>query len=332
MRMKLQESPRDLWRRVAQKLESVRGTPMAEGADGAHLGDEVCPIYRPDIAAIAYWEFEVVGLKATRAREHEGRSSGSGFILATAGRHDVPIPHWSLTAEPPSRALEAKAGQGKAARIVKLDSLAYAAEDASGTFLANLGQFPVQIAGIPADATVLQGISTVTATPGAPTKDDKTKVELKVERSGAEVPKLKVTPWKSWPEAKRSYAKAYQPHLAALVAHAAPAWEAEDLLAKFGEGIHEGQQLTVPLLQAGKASLTGDGAKFVKLTPLDRKPPAVVLAAQASGTQGEAGFQLVLTYADRTSETLQFFVIPNGTPSNNRGVLPHLLPQMKGGV
>jgi hypothetical protein len=305
---------------------------MAAGAEAARLGDEVCPIYRPDMKAIAYWEFEIVGLKATQAREHEGASSGSGFMLATAGRHDVPIPHWSLTAEPPSRALEAKAGQGKAARIVKLDALAYAAEDANGAYLAHLGQFPVQIAGIPTDATVLQGISTVTAAPGTPAKDDKTKSELKVVRSGAEVPKLQVTPWKGWPEAKRSYAKAYQPHLAALTAHAAPMWATEDLLAKFGEGIHEGQQLTVPLLQAGKASLTGDGAKFVKLVPLTRKPPAVTLAALAPGTQGETGFQLVLSYADGTSETLGFFIIPKGTPSNFRGVLPHLMPQLQGGI
>lgn len=332
MRMKLQESPKDLWRRAAQKLESVRGTPMAPGAEGARLGDQACPVYRPDINGIAYWEFEIVGLKATAAREHEGRSSGSGFMLATAGKHDVPIPHWSVTAEPPSRALEAKAGQGKVARIVKLDALAYAAEDANGAYLTHLGQFPVQIAGVPADPAVLQGISTATATPATPSKDDSKPVELKVARSGSVVPKLQVAPWKSWPEAVRSYAKAYQPQLAALAAHAAPMWAIEDLLAKFGEGIHEGQQLTVPLLQAGKASLAGDGAKFVKLALLNRQPPAVTLAALASGTQGEASFQLVLSYADGTSETLNFFVVPKGTPSNNRGVLPHLVPQLHGGT
>src|SRR5882762_8884489 len=106
MRVKSQETPQDLRRRVANKLESIRGTPMAPGGDAARLGDEACPIYRPDIEGVAYWEFDVVGLKSTQAREHEGRSSGVGFMLASAGRHDVPIPHWSLTAEPPSRALE----------------------------------------------------------------------------------------------------------------------------------------------------------------------------------------------------------------------------------
>ena len=332
MRVKLQETPQDLWRRVAQKLESVRGTPMAAGGDAARIGDQAYPIYRPDIDAVAYWEFEIVGLKATRARQHEGRSSGSGFMLASAGRHDLPIPHWSLDAEPPSRALEAIAGQGKVAKIIKLDSLAYAAEDANGAYLTHLGQFPVQIVGSAADMNRLQDISTVTATPGKPSKNDAAPVELKVARSGADVPKLQVSAWKSWPEAKRSYAKAYQPHLAALAAHAAESWAIEDLLAKFGEGIHEGQRLTVPLLKPGKASLTGDGAKFVKLTPLDRQPPAVILEALAAGTQGEASFQLAISYADGTKEALSFFVVPKGTPSNNRSVLPYLVAQLTGGI
>lgn len=332
MRVKLQDTPQDLWRRVAQKLESIRGTPMAPGADAARLGAEACPIYRPDIDGVAYWEFEITGLKTTRARDHEGRGSGAGFMLASVGRHDVPVPHWSLEIEPPSRALEAKAGPGKAARIVKLDALAYAAEDAAGAYLTHLGQFPVQIVGAAVDPNRLQDISTVMATPAKPSKDDTSPVELKLTRSGAEVPKLKAVAWKSWEEAKSSYAKAYQPQLEALAAHAAQSWAIEDLLAKFGEGIHEGQRLTVPLLKPGKASLAGDGARIVKLTPLDRQPPAMILEALASPSKGEVSFQLMIAYADRTTETLGFFVVPKATPSNSRSVLPHLVAQLTGGI
>jgi hypothetical protein len=320
MRVKLQETPPDLWRRVAQRLESIRGTPLATGGDAAHLADAAYPIYRPDIKEVAYWEFEVVGLKTTKARGHEGRSSGGGFILASAGRHDVPIPHFSLDVEPPSRALEAKTKAGTVARIVKLDSLAYVAEAADGTYLTHLGQFPPKITGT-GDP---RAISTVTATPTQASKGDSAPTELKISRSGADVPKLKVEAWKSWQEAKRGFAESYKSQLQALAAHAAQSWAIEDLFVKFGEGIHEGQRLTVPLLKAGTAKVAGEGAKFVKLTQLDRRPPAVVLEALPSPTRGEFNFELLITYTDGTSETLPFFGIPKGSPSSNRGQFPHV--------
>jgi hypothetical protein len=93
MRVKLEEAPQDLRHRAAQRLESLRGTPMAAVADGARLGDEVCPIWRPDIKDIAYWEFEIVGLKATTTRDRKGEGNGVGFMLATAGRRDILLSH-----------------------------------------------------------------------------------------------------------------------------------------------------------------------------------------------------------------------------------------------
>jgi hypothetical protein len=332
MRVKLQETPQELRRRVANKLESIRGTPMAPGGDGARLGEQACPIYRPDVKGVAYWEFEIAGLKKTLAREHEGRSSGLGFMLASTGRHDIPIPHWSLTIEPPSRALEAKAPQGNVARIIKLDTLAYAAEGAKGRYLAHLGQFPLQIVGTRSGLTKLRGISTVTATPKKPSTDDLSPSELIVTRDGVRVPKLKLAAWESWPAAKRGYAKAYKPHLEALAARAADAWTIEDLIAQFGEGIHEGQRLTVPLLKDGKAEVTGNGAKLVKLTFLDRQSPAVTLEALPSEAKTEADFQLAISYSDGTSETLLFFVVPKDTPSNNRSTLPHFAVKSEGGI
>jgi hypothetical protein len=332
MRVKLQEAPQELWRRVADKLESIRGTPMAPGANDAHLGELACPVYRPDVKGVAYWEFEIAGLKETRARGHEGQSSGAGFMLASTGAHDLPIPHWSLAVEPPSRALEARAPEGNTARVIKLDTLAYVAEDEKGKYLTHLGQFPMQVAGTSIDYTKLRGISTVTAMPKKVSKDDTSRTELIVSAEGVKVPKIKLAAWESWPAAKRGYAKAYQPHLEALAARAAEAWNTENLIAKFGEGILEGQRLTVPLLKPGKVAVTGDGAKLVKMTLLDRQQPAVTLEALPSAEKKEANFQLVITYRDRTAETLLFFVVPKGTPSNHRSVLPHFALKSEGGI
>ena len=323
MRVKLEEVPQELRRRVAQRLESIRGTPMAAAADGARLGDEVCPIYRPDIKDVAYWEFEIVGLKGTTTRDRKGEGNGVGFMLATAGRHDIPLSHWSLSIEPPSRALEAKAGTGTVARIVKLDTLAYAAEDEKGTYLAHVGQFPPLISGIGVDQKKRAAISTVTVLPGKPSKSDDEPGELTIASSGAPVPILKLAAWRSWADAKRRFATVYKPHLAALAAHAAPSWEIEDLLAKFGEGIQEGQSLTVPLLKPGKARVVGDGVKAVKLTQVDRRPPAVVLEAVPFGGQAEASFQLDIAYEDGTTELLSYFVVPKDAPSNFRSRLPN---------
>jgi hypothetical protein len=111
--------------------------------------------------------------------------------------------------------------------------------------------------------------------------------------------------------------------LAALAAHAAPSWEIEDLLAKFGEGIQEGQSLTVPLFKPGKVRLVGDGVKAVKMTQVDRKPPAVVLEGVPFGGQAEASFQLDIAYEDGTAELLSYFVVPKDAPSNFRSRLPN---------
>lgn len=324
MRKKLEEIPLEIRRRVANKLESIRGTAMAPGGESSYLGKEVCPIYRPDIKDVAYWEFEIAGLKDVRSREHEGKSSGLGFILVSTGKHDIPFPHWSLTNESPSRALEAKSKQGQVARVIKLDTLAYAAEDAKGNYLAHIGQFPLQIIGTEIDPLKYRGISTVTATPKNLSKDDAAPPELTIESTGEKVPKLKLSSWESLTAFKRGYAKAYKPFLKALAERALQPWETEDLITKFGEGIHEGQRLILPLLQPGKVKITGEGARFVKLTLLDRQPPAVSLEALSSNEKKEANIQLQISYKDGTSESLPFFVVPAGTPSNTRRTLPPL--------
>lgn len=327
MRVMLGELPIDLRRRVAHWLESLRDGGLPEGATDARLGDEACAVYRPDIREVAYWEFEVVGLKATSARDRDGDGSGTGFMLATVGRHDYPLSHWSLEIEPPSRALEAKAKQagagGKVARIVKLDTLAYVAEDERGSYLAHVGQFPPAIAGSAAALKGLRDISTVTAIAARRVEDDSLPVDLTVMQSGAKVPALKLTAWRSWADAKARYATTYRTQLAALAEQATPSWINEELLAKYGEGIHEGQQLRVPLLKPGVARLVGDGARAVKLSQLNPDDTAVVLEAGITGGQSEASFALEIEYRDGGRERLEFFIVPKGAPSNFHNRLPH---------
>ena len=330
MRVKLDTVPMELRRRAVRYLEAMRGTPMAPNADAMQLGEEACPIYRPDVKGIAYWELEIAGVKSVSRKGPNGngklRRSTSGFIIISTGRHDVPVPHFSFELEPPSRGLEAQTKEGQVAKVVKLDSLAYAAEDAKGKYLTHLGQFPPMPSGLPGVLPKELPTGSLESHPTTASKNDRRVAKQAAKRTGLKAPKPKVEPWPTWGQAKKQYASAYKLHLAALKEHAAPSWEIEDLVAKFGEGIHEGDSVVVPLLGVGKADLAGDGAKSVKMRMLDRKPPAVQLLAGGADEKQEQEFQLKLTYRGGTSETLTFFVIPKGTPSNQREALPHPVP------
>jgi hypothetical protein len=328
MRVKRDDVPLAIRRRAARHLEAMRGLEMAANATAAQIGDEACPVYRPDVRGVAYWELEITGVKASSRNGPDGRTgptSGTGFLILSAGKHDVPIPHWSLELEPPSRALEAKGERGKVAKVMRLDSLAYAAEDARGNFVSHIGQFPPMPTGLPGVVKEVQ-VSSLEARPATTSKDDKRVGKQQAKRTGIRAPKPKVAPWPSWGQAKKQYATAYKHHLQALRDRAAQAWEVEELAEKFGEGIHEGEKLVVPLLKPGKAELSGEGAASVKMRMLDRQPPAVELVATGADKKAEQEFELRLTYEDRTGETLKFFVVPKGTPSNRRQVLPHPVP------
>jgi hypothetical protein len=246
-------------------------------------------------------------------------------MILSAGRHDVPVPHWSLELEPPSRGLEAQS-KGEVGRVVKLDTLAYVAEDAKGKYLTHLGQFPPMPTGLPKDLPKERPVSSLETHPVTATKNDRRVSKQQAKRTNPKAPKPKVTPWPSWPQAKKQYGSAYKLHLGVLRKRAEQAWQIEDLVGKFGEGIHEGDRLVVPLLRPGKAEIGGDGARSVKMRMLDRQPPAVELLAGGAEQKQEQQFELRLTYDDGSAETLAFFLIPKGTPSNRRRVLPHPEP------
>lgn len=311
MRVGVEETPIELRRRAAQHLESVRYHKLATKIDGASLADEACPIYRPDMDAIAYWEYEVSGL---------GERVSSGFIVVATGEHDHPVSHWSLDGEPRSRMLEREAEKAGhvVARIVKVDSLCYVAEDQKGSLVGRVGQLPQRIVGMPGSLEEATGVASATAVGPKLEDDGKAEgTESKVEHSGPDA-RIKLAAWESWEQARGEYADVYRLHLDGLRLQASPAWEVERFASELGEGLLVGQPLSVALLERdAKYELSGEAAGAVKVRPLARRegPGALELSAESSPFDREAEFDLSLSYPSGTEERLKFFLVSNKVPS-----------------
>lgn len=311
MRIPVSTVPLEMRRKAAQHLETVRGTEMDIGAERARLTDDVCPIFRPDMKEIAYYEFE---------------ADPRGFIIVTAGDHDYPISHWSFDREPVSRQLEAiaeKAGK-EVARVFKLDTLAYVAEDESGEMVAQVGQIPIPVEGLPEDLEQARGrISSLMARPEQELKDDEGAEEMEyvVEQRGDPPPELKSREVESWAELKEMYGTAFAPFLRDLRLRAAEAWEIDGLISEFGEGILVGRTHRVALLEPdAEVDLSGEAADMVKLTLISRQgvPPALELAVEEIKLDREHNFELSIVYPSGLKESLSFFVVSPSTPSNVR--------------
>lgn len=320
MRVPIEKVPIDVRRRAWRALESLTaGGPDARRRRelaGATIGTEATPIYRPDLDEVAYWEFEVEGVKAVlETREGEAKPTDRGFVVVATGGHDVPIPHFSLDAAPPSRQLEAL--YGAVERVVKLDALAYAAEDSRGSLLGHIGTMPPKLEGVPAELPkkLPQGWATAgVPDAGARTEDGDQTTSAKVRQSREQRP-IKVGQWRSWTELKGGYAASYQLHLAALAERATHPWAVEKLTDSYGEGIRSGQTHTVRLLQPGDYKLTGPGAEFVSAA-LDSNvsPPRLSLTPKAGVDVKDTTFQVEFHYG-RTSEVLTYFIVPEGAPT-----------------
>jgi hypothetical protein len=351
MRIAFEEVPLAVRRSAAQRLESVRGTEVGRGADAARFGREVCPIYRPDLDEIAYYEFELtVGgrpvrlltpealssrvferktrQRATAEPDRPERKTGRGFIVASAGRHDFPIPHWSLESPPPSRVLERLAAreQKEVVRVLKLDALAYVAEDAEGERAATLGDLPKLVKGLPHDLRKWSGrISSVAARPAGDMSDDEPAGDHRVERSGEGPPELKPVEVESWQEFKDRYADTFGPFLAQLERQAHEAWEIDRLVAEFGEGVIVGESHRVALLhEEAKIDVSGEAAGSVSVRMVERggAPSAVEIHAYSLPEDPKADLELHITYANQEEERLSFFVVSTDVPSTTRGMQP----------
>jgi hypothetical protein len=321
MRIPASQVPVAVRRKAAQHLESVRETEMGVNARRARLAADVTTIRRPDIANVAYYEFEV--------ELDNGASAGSpssGFIVVSAGAHDHPVPHWSFDERPVSRRLASLAQErGKQlARLYRLDALSYVGEDRSGQMVGQIGPLPMPVEGLPADLEQARGrITEIVAAPDSPLADDSNAADVKhtVTRNGAKPLPIQFRPAKSWPELRDSYGASLRPFLDELKRQAAPAWAIDDLVAELGEGIMTGRPHRVALLEPqAQAALAGEAADAVQLRRIEKPgvPPVLELSAAATPFDREASLDLTISYASGLTERLPFFLVAPDTKSNRR--------------
>lgn len=359
MLIPLQKVPFEVRRRAAQHLESLRSAELADAA-GLHFGDSAVPIYRPDLDQVAYYEFSLVrdsghgvnlatcgyasastkkSRKDATANDEGAPASASvtGFIIASADRHDFPVAHWSLDRQPPSiQVLQdassdcrcddkaASETKGDPARVYKLDALAYVAENRAGEVVGSSGQQPALIAGLPHSLKKYAGrISSSSASPTGRSDDD-IKVqpgEHTYERSDADTPPIKLQADEiGWDEYKKRYADAFGPLLEALRHRAARTWEIEDAITEFGEGILTGTRHRVALLGEASIRLHGEAAPLVRASLEDNPagPPVLVIDALPGAVHRETDLAVSVKYASGEQETLKFFLVSRDTPTNGR--------------
>lgn len=341
--------PLETRRLAAQHLENLRNSEMASDAAGLHLGDKVVPIYRPDIDEVAYWEFSILGTgdrsQALRSRGYPagspcggGKDSGQGkapvgFIIATNGRHDFPIAHWSLNRQPPS--LQASQPfrdscdkdpkdekPAVAKRLYKLDSLCYVMEGDNGEPVGQTGQMPALIVGLPHNLARYAGqIASSVAAPRTrqPTDEGAEKAKYEIKRSKDKPPDLSLTAEGGWKAFKERYADSFGPLLEHLRNRAARTWELEDVIREFGEGIIAGETARVALLGEACVELSGEGAQHVRASMAEDGPPCLILSSERVSLPHEKDVNISITYANGDQEMLRYFVVSRGSPSNSKG-------------
>ena len=290
MRVPFEEVPLDVRRRAARAVTALVGdrlSPTRLRKAEPRFG-EATPVYRPDLADIAYWEIEIAGLRtALPTPEGEAGRAEQGFIVVATGGHDVPVPHFSLDLAPPSRQLDQL---GTIDRVVKLDALCYAGVDDRGNLVGHIGTMPPSSPGcrticrsdcLPATPRPSWRLPTTTRTGTRPNLSA-------CGGPGTSAPSTEE--WRSWNELTKGYADSYRLHLAALAERAASRWETEKLTDAFGEGIHSGATHTVWLLEEGDFTIEGPAADLVsaELNPQPLPPSWCCDRAQMSASRTPA--------------------------------------------
>ena len=289
----------------AQTLENVRDSDVAPGWGDARIGPIARPLYRPDVAGIAYYEFEVVV-----------DSQSAGFIVVSTGEHDFPIAHWSFEGSPPTRVLELLAAQqGKQpAKFYKLDTLSYAAEDVAGSLAAVTPLLPIKVSGMQM-AWLDQPVELTEEiwTPDHYGEDDAHPPGGGSRQvSGPTDSPLELGGWQSWQEMKSGYVESYGVLIEDLRRHASHDWQVQNLVHQFGEGLRLGETYRLALLcDQPTVTLSGPGTSYIQTELQNRAglPPVYIITVVQVPEVVESPFEAVAACPSGTSETFKFWVL-----------------------
>ncbi len=296
----LNQVPVNIRRLAMWQLEEARDTDMAPGWEKAKLAETVALFYRPDVDGVAYYEF---GIEA---------SAQGGYMMVSAGKHDYPIPHWDFKGKPISEELKAIASSAPA-RYFKLDALSYAAEDASGEKVAQIGNALVKITGLDPKAVddaepELGRAYTQTNTEASDSEAASFAKEL--IREGKQRSEIQFEAWESWQALKAQYASTYAVLIEALKREAAEDWQVLSDEAENGEGLFVAEVRTIGLLtNLRDFRLTGEGAEFVRVRRSETLENTLEL--QVGSVQEKLQFALELRYENGQTESLKYFLIPS---------------------
>lgn len=311
-----QNVPQSIYRRAAQHLEDMRGSPFAPGWEQAQLGPVVRELFRPDVSGPAYYEFLVqsptpgLGLQSTSAMTQ------AGFIILSADEHDFPIAHWNFTGESPTQELERlaqEAGQ-RAFKFFKLDALGYAAENVLGNQVATSGTPLLKVTGM--DAAWLDQpvtLSAATWSPDQPAEDDGPGGQISgtLATTGPISSPIQLEAWESWDALKQGYAASYGVLAESLRRQASEDWQVEALVYNFGVVLRKGEVYTMPLLEDGATvALVGEGLPHVMTETLTRPGFLPALRFTALDSTPGVGYPLTatITYASMPTEIVRILI------------------------
>lgn len=363
MRIKQKDVPIKFRRIAIDHLESIRNSQIGLNTQDLYLGDDVCPIYRADIDSAAYYEFQV--LKATRENVDNRKDLLSdvkkinlftetgfkavystpdalkklkdvvdvrllddvqGFIMVSAGKHDFPVPHWSLESAPPSFYIEHEANslRKKLSKIFKVDTLAYLGEDANGEEIAHLGSIPPVIKGLPVDLKEFEGVISSSVSDLRSSKnrfmDDSHKLSQGRTINRGPKPKDFTFVESTWKTLKKEFKTSFKPMLEMLKANAKTTWDTQIMIEEMGEGIIAGQVFNIaPLEKEFTVEISGEAAEFVVLRVVKRQGgfSVIELSTTELPFERESNLTVVLNYEKNYQEKINLFVVNKTAPSGS---------------
>jgi hypothetical protein len=316
----LAETPDEFRQRALLHLEEHRQSGQTSEWDYAYLGDAVRPLYRPDMAGPAYYEFAVWAPPSGAGASAVLPDEPAGFIVVSTGPHDYPIPNWATGGLPPTqRMIEAAQEEAKTAvRFFKLDPLSYAAEGHTGELVAKDGDMPHRITGIPDEwLSAPPPVTQIVSQPGAmfPTDPDGAPVTYTLSITNAvENNPVQLEGWDSWDELKDEYAQVYAPFLEAQQRAAELEWEIEEHNREYGHVLFKGDSLSFPLLWEGPAPVYSGPAWDLGLTTVQITDPgegaARLVITAVDATPGQSQMLLAeISYGNGMTETLKVIVV-----------------------